>query len=379
MEKLRRVTIEGFRSIRKVDLDLKDLTVLVGANGSGKSNFISFFEMLNSIISGSLQPYIARKGGGSSILHYGPKQTPILHAELEFEGEESVSSYRFDLAFGAPDTLFFASEIVRFWNPGTPGSYNRDYGSGHLETKLLSRSEKGSKVQGETKIPSTFLKRLSELQIYHFHDTSENAAMRTSQDLTRNRNLMSSGGNLAAFLYMLRETKPQHYDRILSTVRLAVPYLRDFVLEPDRFNSGRVQLRWRDRNPDHEFGAHQLSDGSLRAIALITVLLQPEEMMPGLIMVDEPELGLHPSAVGLIGSLIKAASLRRQVIVATQSPRLISEFEPEDIVVVEREEDAKGDGQSRFHRLSREELGDWISEYSLGTLYEMQVTGGGPQ
>ena len=190
---------------------------------------------------------------------------------------------------------------------------------------------------------------------------------------------MSTGGNLAAFLYMLRETKPQHYARILSTVRLAVPYLSDFVLEPDRLNSGRIQLRWRDRNPDHEFGAHQMSDGSLRAIALITVLLQPEEMMPGLIMIDEPELGLHPSAVGLIGSLIKAASLRRQVVVATQSPRLISEFEPEDVVVVEREEDTRGYGQSLFRRLSREDLGEWLNDYNLGTLYEMEVTGGGPQ
>ncbi|MCW3050967.1 MAG: chromosome segregation protein [Chthonomonadales bacterium] len=378
MEKLRHVTVEGFRSIKKLYVELSDLTVLIGANGSGKSNFISFFQMLNFIVSGSMQLYIARKGGGSSILHYGPQQTPVLHAELQFDDVDG-SSYRFDLEFGAPDTLFFASEEASYHTPGFPHGNVTNYGTGHLETKLISRSVEGSKAQGGTKTPKLFIKRLSEFQIYHFHDTSDDAAMRTSQDVSRNRQLLSTGGNLAAFLYMLRETKPQHYARILSTVRLAVPYLSEFVLEPDRLNSGRIQLRWRDRNPEREFGAHQLSDGSLRAIALITALLQPEEMMPGLIMIDEPELGLHPSAVGLIGSLIKAASSQSQVIVATQSPRLISEFDPEDIVVVEREEDANGDGQSLFHRLSREALGDWLNEYSLGTLYEMQVTGGGPQ
>jgi predicted ATPase len=379
MEKLRHITLEGFRSIRKLDLELNDLTVLIGANGAGKSNLISFFQMLNFMLSESLQLYIARRGGGSSILHYGPQQTSALHAELEFEGTGVVSTYGFELAFGAPDTLFFSTEYVRFHEAGNLKQYERNIGVGHLETALVKLSMEGTKVGGGTKIPRSFIERLSELQTYHFHDTSEDAPMRTSQDVARNRRMMGTGGNLAAFLYMLRETKPQHYARILATIRLAVPYLMDFVLEPDILNMGRIQLRWRDRNPDHEFGAHQLSDGSLRAIALITVLLQPEEMMPGLIIIDEPELGLHPSAVGLIGSLIKAASLRRQVVVATQSPRLISEFEPEDLVVVEREEDAKGDGQSIFKRLSREKLGDWLNDYSLGTLYEMQVTGGGPQ
>lgn len=379
MEKLRHIRIEGYRSIQRLDLELKDLTVLIGANGAGKSNFISFFQMLNFMLSKSLQLYIARRGGGSSILHYGPQQTPVLHAELQFEDANNVSTYGFSLAFAVPDTLLFTSEHVQFQNADKSAPYFRNLGAGHLETKLIDLSKEGSKIGGGTKVARIFMNRLNEVQAYHFHDTSYDSAMRISQDVARNRHLMSNGGNLAAFLYMLRETKPQHYARILSTVRLAVPYLSDFVLEPDRLNGTRIQLRWRDRNPDHEFGAHQLSDGSLRAIALITALLQPEEMMPGLIMIDEPELGLHPSAVGLIGSLIKAASLRRQVVVATQSPRLISEFEPEDMVVVEREDDASGEGRSLFNHLTREALGDWLTEYNLGTLYEMEVTGGGPQ
>jgi predicted ATPase len=191
--------------------------------------------------------------------------------------------------------------------------------------------------------------------------------------------LLSNGGNLASFLYMLQESFPTHYDRIVSTIRLAVPYLRDFDLAPDRVNPGQTQLRWRDQNPDYEFGPHQLSDGSLRAIALITALLQPEELLPSVIFIDEPELGLHPSAVGIIGKLIKAVSAKRQVVVATQSPRLLSECAPEDIVVVEREEDDRGYGESRFRRLGKEDLGQWLNDYDLGALYEMNVTGGGPR
>jgi predicted ATPase len=190
---------------------------------------------------------------------------------------------------------------------------------------------------------------------------------------------MSNGGNLAAVLYRLQETKPSHYARILSTVRMAVPYLKDLILEPDPLNGSRIKLRWDDRNRDYEFGPHQLSDGSLRAIALITALLQPEDMLPAVILIDEPELGLHPNAVGIVASLIKSTSAKRQVIIATQSPRLLSQFSPEDVVVVERNEDESGLGESTFQRLSSEGLGEWLRDYDLGSLYEMNVTGGGPQ
>jgi predicted ATPase len=178
---------------------------------------------------------------------------------------------------------------------------------------------------------------------------------------------------------MLQQSYPAHFDRILTTVRLAVPYLRDFVLERDRLSPGRIQLRWRDRSPDHEFGAHQLSDGSLRAIALITALMQPEELLPALIAIDEPELGLHPSAIATVAQLIRAVSRKRQVIVATQSSRLIAGFAPEEVVVVERDEDERGHGASTFKRLSDEALGAWREDYDLGQLYDMNVTGGGPQ
>jgi predicted ATPase len=377
MEKLTRLTATGFRSMRSVEMVLGDLTVLIGANGSGKSNFVAFFNMLSFMLSGNLQLYIGRKGGGSSILHYGPKRTPLLTTKLTFEGENGWSEYGCTLAFASPDRLIFTDEHVYFQRPGEANPFTRVLSSGQAETDLLAVSTGGD--QGAARVARIFLSRLKGLRVYHFHDTSETAYIRTNQEIDRNRMLLSNGGNLASFLYMLQESFPAHYERIVSTVRLAVPYLRGFDLAPDRRNTDQVQLRWRDSNPDYEFGPHQLSDGSLRAIALITALLQPEDLLPTVIFIDEPELGLHPSAIGIVGKLIKAASAKRQVVVATQSPRLLSECAPEDVVVVEREEDETGHGESRFRRLDKDDLGEWLKDYDLGALYEMNVTGGGPR
>jgi predicted ATPase len=378
MEKLTRLQVSGFRSFRSIDTPLRALTVLIGANGSGKSNFVGLFNMLSFMLSGSLQTYIARKGGGSSVLHYGPKITPVLNADLTFEGEAGVSTYGFSLAFASPDRLIFTDERVSFLRNGEQTPYRDTQGSGHAETRLTELAASTKETNART-VARVFQKRLQEVQVYHFHDTSETAYIRTLQDVQRDRYLLSTGGNLASFLYMLRQAYPAHYARILATVRLVVPYLHDFVLEPSRLNQGRIELRWRDRNPDYEFGPHQLSDGSLRAIALITALMQPDELMPSVIVIDEPELGLHPAAVATVAQLVQAASAKRQVIVATQSPKFVSAFAPEDVVVMERGEDERGFGQSTLKNLSREDLGEWIDQYDLGQLYDMNVTGGAPQ
>lgn len=379
MERLRRIQVEGFRSIRALDLELGNVTILLGANGAGKSNFIGFFQMLNNMLSESLQVYVGRRGGGSSILHYGPKKTPVLRASLEFESESATSEYGFALAFASPDGLLFTNEHVGFKRRDADRPFINDLGAGHLETKLIVAAKKRMDEYGRREFASFFVDRLKDLQIYHFHDTSETASIRMSQDISRNRSLLSNGGNLASILYMLRETRPQHFDRIFSLVRLAVPYIKGFILEPDLLDPRRIQLRWRDKNPDYEFGPHQLSDGSLRAIAMITALAQPEEMLPSVVFMDEPELGLHPSAIGIIADLVQEVSLKRQVVIATQSPRFLSKFSPEQVVVVERNEDRQGFGESSYRRLSTEDLSLWLEDYDLGELFEKNVTGGWPQ
>jgi len=376
-ERLSHIKVRGFRSIRELDLKLGQINVLIGANGSGKSNFVALFNLLSFLVAGNLKLYTARKGDASSILHYGPKRTPTLDAELHFASEQGTSEYAFTLAHASPDRFLFTKEHLAFKKADIATPYQKDLPVGGAEAQLREVANAPSESTAR-KVARVFLTRLKSVQVYHFHDTSETAFIRLSHDVDRTRYLLSAGGNLASFLWMLQREYAGHYQRILSTIRLAVPYFEDFELSPQPHDASKIQLRWRDRSPDYEFGPHQLSDGSLRAIALITALLQPEELLPDVLIVDEPELGLHPSAVSLLGDLVKSVSQTRQVVVATQSPRFLSRFSPEDVIVVERDEDAKGYGESRFRRLDESALSSWLQTYDLGQLFDMNVTGGAP-
>jgi predicted ATPase len=364
---LRRVVLEGFKSIKAVDLELRSLNVLIGANGAGKSNLVSFFKMLNEMMAGRLQQYIAAAGRAQSILHYGPKVTRQLEATLEFEGDNAIAVYFQRFVHAAGDTLVFADESVEVSHqPGT--SQPVRLGRGHLETEIDSSAYASDVVVGDLR------RFLNGCRVYHFHDTSPTARVRQYCYVGDNRWLMHDAGNLAAFLLRLRdESGGSIYQRIVTTIRLIAPFFDDFDLEPTGPNKKDVILNWRDQGSDQLFGPHQLSDGTLRAICLITLLLQGEDELPDLIVVDEPELGLHPYALNVVASLFQKASHHTQVLVSTQSTAFLDNFDPEDIIVVDRE-----GKQSRFSRPDADKLEAWLEEYSLGEVWEKNVIGGGP-
>jgi predicted ATPase len=382
VEAITNLTIKGYKSIRELEnFELRRFNVFIGANGSGKSNVIDFFRMLNFMFSstqGSLQLFIARKGRANSLLHYGSKGSRFIDASVQFDGDKQWSRYSFSLSWGAPDDLHFASELLEYQRDGKDATpRQKQLGSAHFESAVLRQAD----LRGDpalSTVAKIFRDRLRQVQVYHFHDTSDEANIRLSQSLDREDYLMGQAGNLAVFLHNLKENKPAHYKRILSTVQLVAPFIRDFVVEPQAANDRFVLLRWKDRSGE-TFEPSQLSDGTIRAIALITALLHPDEMMPSIMLFDEPELGLHPAAIGLIASLLKAAAEKRQVIVATQSPILIRHYSPDDVIVVERSEEAKGRGESTFKRLDASELESWLKDFDLGELYEKNVTGGGAQ
>lgn len=197
--------------------------------------------------------------------------------------------------------------------------------------------------------------------------------MRTEGYIEDNCRLHADARNLAAMLYLYQQKKPAAYRRIRSVVRQVAPMFDDFVLEPRRLNASNILLNWRQRNSDYLLGPHQLSDGTLRAIALITLLLQPEEDLPDVLIVDEPELGLHPHAVELIAGLARAAAVGTQVILATQSIAFLDHFGADEVIVAESR-----DGSSQFRHLDAEQLKDWLEDYSIGELWEKNVLGGGP-
>lgn len=368
MAMLKQVEIRGYRSIKDANLQLAALNVLIGANGAGKSNFISFFKMLNEMMADRLQAYIGTVGRAQSLLYFGPKATPQLEAGLEFEVENGTDTYSMRLFHAAGDTLVFADETLTSQQTGWEGRPRTvALGAGHQETRIGITAAEG---QPTAKV---FRHLLNQCRVYHFHDTSASARSRQSSYINDNRWLMSDAGNLAAMLYAYRERSGIVYQRIVSTVRKVMPEFRDFDLEPDRLNPSYILLNWRKHGWDYLFGPHQISDGALRAISICTLLLQPEDDLPDVIVLDEPELGLHPQALEIVAGLIRAASVNTQVIVATQSQTFLNYFEPPEIVTVECV-----DGESRFRRLATQELENWLEDYTIGELWQRNVLGGGP-
>ena len=365
MEKLKTIRIKGFRSIKEMTLELRPLNVLIGANGAGKSNLIAFFKLVNELMGGRLQQYIGTTGRASANLHFGPAKTPQLEAEMVFEGERGVNAYLMRLFHAAGDSLIFAEEKLSFQQTGYSSLRSISLGGGHEETKIGDEAEKGG--------PAAKAQRhlLNRCRVYHFHDTSPTSRVRQYCYVGDKRWLMPDAANLAAILHELKCSKEKAYQRIVSTIRQVAPFFEDFDLEPT--DSRDIILNWRHRASDLVFGPHQLSDGTLRAICLISLLLQPKENLPCLIVVDEPELGLHPYALNVIASLFRAASHHTQVLVSTQSSAFLDSFEPEDIVVVERKGEA-----TEFGRPAAENLEEWLEDYSLGEVWEKNVLGAGP-
>lgn len=369
MGMLTKLEIKGYKSIREMrDLVLGPINVLIGANGAGKSNLMSFFKMLNSMTSspGNLQFYIGKVGGANALLYYGAATTPQIQAHLTFRTDSGLNEYAFRLFHAAQDTLIFAEERFRY----TKYDFNGEriwmnLESGHREARIIASAEQGDKTA------KVILALMKQCIVYQFHNTSETARIRQRWDVNDNRLLRDDGGNLAPFLLRLRETQPKYYSRIVETIRQVAPFFADFVLEPI---GNSVLLQWRERNTDMIFGAHQASDGHLRLMALVSLLLQPEQDLPLAIILDEPELGLHPYAINILAGLLHSVSTHTQIILATQSMTLIDYFEPNQVIVVDRPA-----RESTFRRLQDEPLKEWLEEYSLAELWEKNVLGGRPR
>lgn len=368
MARLHSIRISGWKSIQDIvpNLELGSINVLIGANGSGKSNFVSFFKLMNELVNERLQIYIGRSGGANSVLHAGIKNTTQLLAELMVDTEAGRIGYRFGLLPLAADSLFLLmSEFLE--SPFHPQLTALLDGKLHSETGLNQEADRGNQAALLVRI---FLK---QCHVFHFHDTSETAKLRLPGYIEENQHLNSDGSNLAAMLYLYQQTKPTAYRRIKSAIRKIMPMFDAYVLEPQRLNSRNILLNWKQTGSEYLFGPHQISDGTLRAMALITLFLQPEDDLPDVIILDEPELGLHPHAIEIITGLIRAASLKTQVILTTQSTTFLDHFDPQEIIVVDSKE-----GHSVFRRLEPEGLKDWLEDYSVSELWEKNVLGGGP-
>lgn len=352
-----RLVLKGYKSIADCDLPMARLNVLIGANGAGKSNFIGFFRLINQMLEEGLQTAVGTAGGPDALLHFGRKKTEELHAELYFGN----NGYRFTLRPTQDNRMLFQKEAL-WWNKR--GDFHP--AMGHFETAYKEKKNHGR--VWEYVVPA-----MRSWRLYHFHDTSASAWVKQVQNINDNEYLRDDARNLAAFLLRLKIQHEEHYQRIVRTIRLVAPFFGDFRLRATVNNAEKIQLEWTEHGQDEPFTASALSDGTLRFICLATVLLQPEEFMPKSVLIDEPELGLHPFAVSVLAGLMKSASQRHQLIVSTQSAELVGEFEAEDLIVVDKQ-----DGASVFKRPDAAALSSWLEDYSLGELWKKNLLGGRP-
>ncbi len=362
---IQEIHIAGFCSLKEVCLEPGRLTVLIGPNGAGKSNLLQALRLIPLLQTRSLQRYVADHGFGAALLHYGAKVTEAI--DLGVVIRDQGTTYRYDarLAFAPDDTLYFQTENAARVNPDDTWAIS-SLGGGHRESHLLDEVYRDSTVAAVNEW-------MGRMTFYHFHDTSAQSKLRTHARREDDRYPRSDGSNLAAYLLRLKESgdsaDQKAWQRINRHCRHIAPAIKQ--LDPVAVN-GSVRLDWID-DRDERFGCHQFSDGTLRALALITVLSQPSERLPRLISIDEPELGLHPSSIALITELCHSISRHTQIVLSTQSTELLDYFNADEVVVVERQQ-----GETKLTRLSSEALQSWLEDYSLSELYDKGVIGGKP-
>jgi len=365
-KQLSQITIRGYKSIRELNsFKMKNLNILIGANGAGKSNFIQMFSFLHNILALNLQNHVIKNGGSETFLYHGSKTTDSISLQFEF----GQNSYECTLEPTSDQSLFFSSEKICYHDYNYPSPCCTTIGSGHRESALQTDYSKSQ----YRRMSDYVINAIKSWKLYHFHDSGFTAKVKGLADINDNGFLRPDASNLASYLYYLKNSHKSHYDNITDLISQVAPFFDDFNLRPVPGNENQIRLEWSEKGSDSYYNAHSFSDGTLRFICLAVLLMQPEDKFPSVILLDEPELGLHPYAISVLADMIRFAALKTQVIISTQSVTLVNHFEPDDLIIVNRE-----DGQSVFRRPPREMMEEWLENYALGDLWEKNLMGGRP-
>ena len=372
---IERIIIKNFKSIRELDLELKPINILIGANGAGKSNFLNFFKFTNRIYVNRFREHIGNNI--DSFLRFGRKESDFIYGLFDFDNKFAVS-YKI---FPATNENTGYLDEERYLQKNKINDFQKEYQNWEVIYQAMETPKKESDFDdlfNEASAKASWLSSTGvqsyfvSFRTYHFHDTGEKSLIKQMNKINDNRYLRENGENLAAYLYYLQKKHPKKFKLIEANVRLVAPFFDRFDLAPDRLNEDQIELSWLEKNSDNLFNAYALSDGTLRFIALTTLLLQPD--LPKTVIIDEPELGLHPLAVNKLAAMLRQAAAKgSQIIVSTQSSALVDNFEPEDVIAVDRKDD-----QSVFRRLKSEEYQEWLKDYTLGDLWNKNIIGAMP-
>lgn len=369
-----KLKIENYKSIRDQDVALNHLNLLIGPNGAGKSNFISLFRFLEQLSEQRLHAHVFQGGGINNFLFNGYEASEYIRIYLELargKNSRQRNTYDFTLLSDGED-FRFEKEKIGYWDA-------RQYAKPKVYRTKPGQEAKLKTVRGDTtgrKVAKYVYNYLTDLKLFHFHDTSDNAQVKLPQPIEDVHFFKAEAENLAPLLMHFQETHFDCYLRIVEAVRLIYPHFQDFVLEESPLAKDKVVLRWREKHSGQIFSVKQISDGTLRFICLAALLVQPPgtSYVPNTIVLDEPELGLHPFAIQVLAELLQKAAREKQIIIATQSVNLINYFQPENLLIVDRGEK----GESTFRRLEDKDYEAWLEDYSLGQLWENNFFGGRP-
>lgn len=354
------INVSGYKSIKESTIKLNNLNILIGENGAGKSNFLSIFNFINQIVDENLQRWVKLNGGADNILYYGRKVTDKVSIEIKFNNDK----YFIELS-PTRDILMIEKEFLSYTSPG-----------GHLYDSSTTINKYESNLRREAllnpnDIPYKILESMRNWKIYHFHDTSINSPIKTLNKINETELLRANGSNLTSYLYFLKNHHPKNYLLIEKCIQLVAPYFDKFKLEPDISNNKVIYLKWFSKGFEHQMSIDDFSDGTLRFICYAALLQQPQELIPQTVIIDKPELGLHPKALELLASMIKTLANEKQIIISTQSVELINHFDIEDLIIVDRIKE-----DSKFRRLEYQEFEQWLDDYSVGDLWNKNLLGG---
>lgn len=367
------IKIANFKSIYRANVQLNNLNILIGQNGAGKSNFISFFKFLERLSEQQLTQYIFQAGGISSFLHKGFEESQEIRFNMEFNsGNPNYLNIYEAKIISDGENYVIDTEYLGYWDKFKHSEPFLD----NIWTQEKESSLKKKANSNKFKIARYIYNYLQRLKLFHFHDTSSNAAIKLPQPVEDVYFFKNEGQNLAPYLSFIKSSDYNSYLKIVETIRLVFPSFHDFVLAESPYAKGKILLRWKEKSSENIYSVKQMSDGTLRFICLAVLLLDtiPNGNQPETIILDEPELGLHPFAIHILAELIQKAAISRQIIIATQSVNLINHFTPKDLLIVERNEK----DQTVFKRVAEENFNSWLEDYTLGQLWENNFFGGRP-
>ena len=380
-----RIRVQGFRRLRDVDLKLRPLNVLIGANGSGKTSLLDVFSLLSASARGELKRSIRDIGGIDSNLtvlrDFKGYKTHLAGFELDRRGcgdqivtyvislspkgntyqipEESLTHTDDTIALFRPYIDKVQGDVI-YYEQGDKLSPISEFRQDEFESAL----SQAPRVSRET---MAFQASLASVTHYHVLDVSSRAPVRLPQQLREAKLPGQNGEDLAACLYWMRETDPDRFETIEDTLRVAFPSFERLNFPP--VAAGLLAITWKERDVKHPFFMHQLSEGTLRFLWLVTLLYSPG--LTEVTLLDEPEVSLHPELLSVLAGCLREASQRTQLIVATHADRLVRFLTPEEVVVLDME-----DGATTATRADELDLGAWLSEYTLDQVWQNGRMGG---